>query len=82
MSSLSGDPHTIDLRGETCPFTFVRARLALEQLPLGARLRVLVDHEPATRNVPRSAVAWGQEIGPIEGVEPGVWSITLIKRAP
>jgi tRNA 2-thiouridine synthesizing protein A len=53
---------TLDLAGEVCPFTFVRAKLALEALPIGAVLRVIVDHEPARRNVPRSATEWGQAV--------------------
>ncbi len=53
---------TLDLCGEVCPFTFVRAKLRLEQLSPGARLVVIVDHEPASRNVPRSVRAWGQKI--------------------
>ena len=38
---------TLDLAGEVCPYTFVRAKLRLEELPLGARLEVLVDHVAA-----------------------------------
>ncbi len=53
---------TLDLTGEVCPFTFVRAKLALEEMAAGERLEVLVDHEPATRNVPRSLRAEGQEV--------------------
>ena len=71
----------LDLRGEVCPYTFVRTKLALEAMPLGATLRVLVDHQPATRNIPRSAAEWGQEVGAVEpGQESGTWSILLVKR--
>ena len=70
----------LDLRGEICPFTFVRARLALEQMPLGARLKLLVDHEPASRNLPRSAAEWGPQVEGVEAVADGLWAITLIKR--
>ena len=77
--SSSGDAD-LDLTGEVCPFTFVRTRLALEGLPLGARLRVIVDHEPARRNVPRSAAEWGQEVAATEPLPDGKWAITLIKR--
>lgn len=79
MSS-SGETSELDLRGEICPYTFVRTRLRLEQLPIGARLRVLVDHEPATRNIPRSAREWGQEVGPITPVSDDTWAIELVKR--
>jgi tRNA 2-thiouridine synthesizing protein A len=70
----------LDLRGEICPFTFVRTRLALEALPIGARLRVLVDHPPAARNVPRSATEWGQEVGGVTALADSLWAIELVKR--
>jgi TusA-related sulfurtransferase len=73
-------PLSIDLCGELCPFTFVRTKLALEDLPMGARLRVIVDHEPATRNIPRSAAEWGQEVIGVTGLSPGTWAIDLRKR--
>ena len=79
--SPSGEPVALDLTGEVCPYTFVRTRLALEDLPLGARLDVLVDHEPARRNVPRSAIEWGQEVLAVDEVTPGRWRIALRKRA-
>jgi tRNA 2-thiouridine synthesizing protein A len=78
-----------------CPYTFVRTRLHLEDMPLGARLAILVDHEPAVRNIPRSARAWGQEVEAAEAVEaasvapgeadrpgPRLWKIVLRKRVP
>ena len=70
---------TLDLSGEVCPFTFVRAKLLLEDMTAGERLVLLVDHEPATRNVPRSAVAWGQKLISVAAVSPGRWRITLEK---
>lgn len=70
----------LDLCGEVCPFTFVRMRLALEALPLGTELHVLVDHEPASRNLPRSARAWGQEILAVEALAGGRWRIAVRKR--
>jgi tRNA 2-thiouridine synthesizing protein A len=58
----------------------VRTRLALEAMPLGAGLRVIVDHEPAAKNIPRSAREWGQEISSVEALPDGKWAIVLIKR--
>lgn len=72
--------NTVDLCGEICPFTFVRTKLALEELAMGAVLRVLVDHEPATRNIPRSAAEWGQEVIGVIRVAPRIWAIDLRKR--
>ena len=73
-------PETLDLRGEVCPFTFVRAKVRLEQLRVGASLRVIVDHEPATRNIPRSVREWGQEVIGVTATAPGEWQILLVKR--
>lgn len=70
----------LDLCGEVCPFTFVRAKLALEALPIGAALRVIVDHEPAVRNLPRSAREWGQEILGVAALDERRWAIDLRKR--
>ena len=77
MSASSGE---LDLRGEVCPYTFVRTKLALEEMPLGAALAVLVDHEPATRSIPKSAREWGQEVAAVETAGEGLWRITLVKR--
>lgn len=71
---------TLDLRGEICPYTFVRTRLALEELPLGATLEVRVDHEPATRNVPRALREWGQAVLGVE-VDAAGWVIRIRKDA-
>jgi tRNA 2-thiouridine synthesizing protein A len=53
---------TLDLSGEVCPYTFVRTKLRLEELPLGAELTVIVDHPPAAENVPRSLAGEGHEV--------------------
>ena len=86
-SSSSSSPPTasspgdreLDLCGEICPFTFVRTKLALEAMPFGAILRVIVDHEPATRNIPRSAREWGQEVVGVQPIAEARWAIDLRK---
>lgn len=75
---------TLDLRGEVCPFTFVRTKVLLEELPLGARLRLVVDHRPAVTNVPESLRAWGQVVlavtpAPAEPGAPATWWIDVLK---
>ncbi len=76
-------PVVLDLAGVVCPYTFVRTKLRLEELPLGAELHVLVDHAPAAENVPRSLRAEGHEVVSItkEGSrERGRWRIVAVKR--
>ena len=79
-TSWSPGDASVDLCGEICPFTFVRTRLALEALPIGGVLRVVVDHEPAVRNIPRSAAEWGQEVLAVTGLAEGRWAIDLVRR--
>jgi TusA-related sulfurtransferase len=71
--------HRIDLTGEVCPFTFVRTKLALEQLPIGATLEVIVDNVPASQNVPRSCTEWGQHVVSVTPVGDR-WAIAITKR--
>lgn len=75
-------PETLDLCGEICPFTFVRTKLRLEELPTGATLCVLVDHEPAKENIPRSAKEWGQKVLSVSQPTAGRWQIVLQKCTP
>ena len=51
----------------------------LESLPLGAVLRILVDHAPAARNVPRSAAAWGQRVRATTPAGDALWWIEIEK---
>lgn len=69
----------LDLRGEVCPYTFVKSKLALEELETGQVLRVLVDHRPAVDNVPRSMQNEGQEILGVSEVGTTEWTITIRK---
>ncbi len=77
-SSLPGD-EILDLCGEVCPFTFVRTKLRMESMAVGKRLFLVVDHEPAVRNIPRSATEWGQQVVGTETLPGGRWAIILIK---
>jgi tRNA 2-thiouridine synthesizing protein A len=74
------DAGELDLRGEVCPYTFLKARLALEALPAGALLRVLVDNEASARDVPRSLAAAGHAVLECAPAGAAVWAI-LTRRA-
>ncbi len=70
---------TLDIRGEVCPYTYVKARLALEEMQAGQVLRVLVDYEPATRSVPRSVRLHGDEVLSVDAIGTGEWAIWVRK---
>jgi TusA-related sulfurtransferase len=71
----------LDLRGEVCPYTFLKARLALEGLRAGVLLRVVVDNESSARDVPRSLAGAGHTVIECAPVGEGAWAI-LTRRGP
>lgn len=72
--------HTIDLRGDVCPITFAKTKIALEDMALGQILCVLLDYEPATRNVPRSAEMYGDKVLTVRPVDDHLWEVFILKQ--
>ncbi|MBI2858581.1 MAG: sulfurtransferase TusA family protein [Chloroflexi bacterium] len=70
----------LDLKGEVCPYTFVKSKLAIEEMEVGQVLRVIVDHLPAVENVPRSLANEEQEIIEVKQVNETDWAITVRKK--
>jgi tRNA 2-thiouridine synthesizing protein A len=70
---------TLDLRGEVCPYTFVKSKLAMEEMAMGEVLEVLVDFPPSAKNVPRSMEMEGQEVLGVEEISPSTWRIKVRK---
>ena len=69
----------IDIKGEVCPYTFVRSKLALEEMESGQVLRIIVDHVPAVSNVPRSFADEGHEIIEVAQINATDWAIVVRK---
>src|SRR5512147_125313 len=57
---------TLDIKGQVCPYTFVRSKLTIEKMNLGEVLEIITDHKPASENVPKSMENEGQKILKIE----------------
>ncbi len=79
MSETPETNQEIDLRGEVCPYTFVKSKLALEEMSPGQVLGIIVDHEPATKNVPRSMENEGNEIIGVDKLNDSDWKIVVRK---
>ena len=50
------------LRGVRCPLNWAKAKVRLEQLPVGSRLTLVVDDPRAVRDIPRAAEAHGYAV--------------------
>jgi TusA-related sulfurtransferase len=77
VAETAGVDVELDLKGEVCPYTFVKSKLELEEMEVGQVLRVVVDHRPAVENVPRSMKNEGQEVLGIEQLGDHEWAITI-----
>ncbi len=79
-SSLPAPDQVIDLHGDVCPLTFAKTKIALEDMQIGQVLLVLLDYEPAHRNVPRSAEMYGDEVLTVRSTGEGTWEVLIRKR--
>ena len=61
-SQLGDKINVADLRGVACPLNFVKAKLALEKIAVGAVLKILLDAGEPVKNVPVSFSEQGQQV--------------------
>jgi sulfite reductase (ferredoxin) len=77
----SGPPTSeMDLRGVACPMNFVKAKLRLETLDVGATLAVLLDDGEPAQNVPASFRNEGQEVVDLRATGNGQWRMVVRKK--
>lgn len=72
--------HSVDIRGQRCPYTFIRARLALEQIEIGGVLDILLDNRTALENLPRAFMYQGQEYIETRVVSDSEWIIRIRRK--
>ena len=70
---------SLDLKGEVCPYTFVKSKLALEDMESGQVLKVVVDNPGSAKNVPRSLSSEGHQILNVSQLNDTDWVITVKK---
>lgn len=69
----------LDLKGEVCPYTFVKSKLALEEMESGQILKVIVDNRGSADNVPRSLSSEGHQVLNVARLNDTDWAITVRK---
>ena len=79
MTTLPRIDQVLDIKGEVCPYTFVKTKLAREMMESGQILQVIVDHRPAIDNVPRSVKGEGHEVRDISPLDSTGWAIAIRK---
>ncbi len=72
---------TLDVKGEVCPFPWVKAKKTLRKLEVGQVLRIVGDHGPALKNIPRNFTDEGQTIIKAEPIGEVDWEIVVRKES-
>ncbi len=70
---------TLDLSGVACPMNFVKTKIKLAGLPIGAQLFVILDDGEPIENVPLSLEEQGQAVLSKEQISDTQWKI-LVER--
>lgn len=79
-STVASD-HRLDITGEVCPMTFVRAKLVLEKMAPGETLNIRLRDGEARRNVPRAVADHGHEVLGLERLAGDVYELVVRKKA-
>lgn len=69
----------LSLKGEVCPYTFVKSKLALEEMESGQVLRVIVDNPESAASVPRSLEIEGHRVLVVSETGGAEWAIIVQK---
>lgn len=70
----------INIKGLVCPYTFVKAKLAMEAMELGQVLEVLLDYEEAARSIPKSMEDHGQKVLKVLKINETDWVLLIRKE--
>ncbi|MEJ2697591.1 MAG: sulfurtransferase TusA family protein [Candidatus Sulfobium sp.] len=70
---------SINIKGLVCPYTFVKAKLAIESMEVGQVLEILLDYEEASRSIPKSMEDHGQKVLRVEKINDTDWKLLIRK---
>lgn len=69
----------LNIKGLHCPYTFVKSKLAVEDMEVGEVIEILLDSEEASRNIPKSMEDHGQKVLKVEKLNDTDWIIQVRK---
>ena len=78
MSEIKFDD-TVDITDVVCPVTFVKAKVALEELDEGQILSIRMNDGEPVQNVPRSIKEEGHQILKLDDNEDGTYTLYVRK---
>lgn len=69
----------VDITDKVCPLTFVKAKVALDELDVGQILAVRMNDGEPVQNVPRSMKDDGQQVLKLNDNEDGTYTLFVKK---
>jgi TusA-related sulfurtransferase len=70
---------TVDITDVVCPVTFVKAKVALEELDEGQILAIRMNDGEPVQNVPRSIKEEGHQVLKLDANEDGTYTLIVKK---
>ena len=70
----------LNLKGTVCPYNFVKAKLAIEDMEIGQVLRLIVDFPTAKDDVPRGMEYEEQKVLSVRQLNSTDWEIVIKKE--
>ncbi len=80
MAEISADS-TVDITDKVCPLTFVKAKVALEELEVGQILAVRMNDGEPVQNVPRSFKDDGHQVLKLDDNNDGTYTLFVQKQS-
>ena len=74
-----GIDETVDITDKVCPLTFVKAKVALEELDDGEVIAIRMNDGEPVQNVPRSVKEEGHQILKLVDNEDGTYNLIVRK---
>lgn len=79
MEEIKADKR-INIKGLVCPYTFVKSKIAIEDMEVGQILEILLDYEEASRSIPKSMEDHGQKVLKVEKINDSDWILVIRKE--
>ncbi|HHN65928.1 MAG TPA: sulfurtransferase TusA family protein [Nitrospirae bacterium] len=71
---------SINIKGLICPYTFVKSKLAIEEMEVGQVLEIILDYPEASRSIPKSMEDHGHKVLKVEKINDTDWVILVRKE--
>lgn len=71
---------SINIKGLVCPYTFVKSKLAIEEMDVGQVLEIILDYPEASRSIPKSMEDHGHRVLKVEKINDTDWIILVRKE--